>query len=86
MMNEKIKGVKFIRIKNCSNGNPRYIFSIDDFAGNVNFKGFDQDYIIKTAKNIGAKQYKGKGFNDYFVVSTYNLYFFIDFLIESFKK
>jgi len=85
-MDEKINGIKFIRIKNCKYGNPRYIFHALDFEENPIFDGIKWADTYKTLRSMGAKNYRAKGFNNWFALSSYNLRFFIELLIKNLNK
>ncbi len=85
-MNEIIKGVEFIKVNNCVNGNPRYIFHPCDFTANPNFKGYGLDRIVTTAKNMGAKKCRIKGLHNYLIITSYSLLDSVDLLLKNLNK
>ena len=56
----------FTKIANDKNGNPRYICLYESLHPDTNI-------AKKLLTRVAAKQYAAKGFEDYFVLETYNL-------------
>lgn len=61
-----IDGIRFHKINNDVNSNPRYVFHFLNIASNY--------FVAKVAvKKIGGRAYRGKWYGGGLVISSYNL-------------
>ena len=58
--------IEFLRIKNDTNGNPRYVCHFLNIASNY-------EEAIKIAKKIGGKKYQTKQYGSSVVFQSYNI-------------
>jgi hypothetical protein len=69
--------MKFIRVKNDVNGNPRYVIHFLYLLNENECNGLtlDQKFnlALKKSKKIGGKQYRGKEFGGGIVFQSYNI-------------
>ena len=67
--------IKYWRIKNDSNGNPRYVVHFLSIAPTY-------DEAIEKARKIGGKKYKAKWFGGGLVFKSYNLSHELSLIID----
>jgi hypothetical protein len=66
--------MEFKRIKNDTNGNPRFVFHFLAFLGSETGSILDRYQIaLKKSRRLGGKAYKGKDFGGGIVLQSYNI-------------
>ena len=68
---EAIKPDDFTRVRNCLNGNPRYVLHYLSLVETYTTNAYNEALFI--ARKQGGKPYRGKDFGGGFVFTTCNL-------------
>lgn len=71
---ETVEGIKFYRINNCINGNPRYVVHFLDFLGEKEKHADNYQTALLRSRKVGGKMYRAKWFGGGIVLSSYNLH------------
>lgn len=58
--------IRFTRVNNCVNGNPRYVFHFIAIAD-------DYDRALALSRRVGGKKYYNKKFGGGIIVESYNI-------------
>jgi hypothetical protein len=66
--------------------NDRYIFKVDDFKNNPDFKDYDMSNIVEQLTALGAIRNTAEGYRDYLVIIALNLWVFIDMLLQNLQR